>query len=63
MRKSHFTLDADIHCALRPDDANQNSSKKSKLIFFSGLCLGLSLCLSFRKDQKPLFKAPIHQSK
>lgn len=34
MRKSHFTLDADIHCALRPDDANQNSSKKCKLIFF-----------------------------
>lgn len=44
-----------------PGDANQDSSKKIK--FFSGLCLGLALYLSFWEDQKPLFKVPIHQSK
>lgn len=45
MRESHFTLDADIHCALRPDDANQNSSKKSKLIFFWTVPGALSVSL------------------
>lgn len=46
-----------------PCDANQDSSKKRRLKLFSGLCLGLTLYLSFREDLKPLFKVPIHQSK
>lgn len=59
MRKSHFTLDADIHCALRPDDANQNSSKKSKLIFFLDCAWG-SLCVSHSGKIRNLYLK--HQS-
>lgn len=52
MIKSHFTLDADIHCAPRPDDANQNSSKKSRLIFFSCTVPGaLSVSLILERSE------------
>lgn len=51
MIKSHFTLDADIHCAPRPDDANQNSSKKRRLIFFWTVPGALSVSLILERSE------------